>query len=373
MVPGVLAAAGAAVLAVAAALALHVAVNCPIQPLPSPRRPPSPYPPNNLLQRVEKLGEGLLKGPEDVYVDAAAGGTLYTAARDGWLHRMHPNGTWERWRFVGGDGLLGIFPSADGSMLVCDSTKGLLKVGEGGVTLLASHDAQGSRISFANAVVEASDGKVYFSDLSSRFHLGNWFLGFIEARPAGRLLRYDLRTPHRRGLRCARRPRLRQWRCAVQERGLHCRLRHPEVCTGAYVKLWLKGDKTGQSETLVDNLPGCPDNIHLAPDGSFWIALSSPLLDLIGGSTIAKRVLASFPAFHERAKAGLRKRAMVAQVSESGDIVRLLDDSEGKVLGRVTSATEFDGNLYIGSLGANFVGKLVLPQQATQEQSAVLS
>ena len=74
-------------------------------------------------QGLEKLGEGQLSGPEDVYVDAAAGGTLYTATRDGWLQRMHPNGSWEHWRFVGGTGLLGIAPSADGSMLVCDADK----------------------------------------------------------------------------------------------------------------------------------------------------------------------------------------------------------------------------------------------------------
>ena len=77
-----------------------------------------------VLQRLEKLGEGALDAPEDVYVDAAAGGAVYTATRDGWLQRMHPNnGSWERWRFVGGTGLLGITPSADGTMLVCDADK----------------------------------------------------------------------------------------------------------------------------------------------------------------------------------------------------------------------------------------------------------
>jgi hypothetical protein len=76
------------------------------------------------MQRLEKLGEGVLVAPEDVYVDAAVGGALYTATRDGWLHRMHAgNGSWERWRFVGGTGLLGITPSADGAMLVCDADK----------------------------------------------------------------------------------------------------------------------------------------------------------------------------------------------------------------------------------------------------------
>ena len=75
------------------------------------------------MQGREKLGEGQLSAPEDVNVDAAAGGTLYTATRDGWLQRMQPNGSWEQWRFVGGTGLLGIAPSADGSVLVCDADK----------------------------------------------------------------------------------------------------------------------------------------------------------------------------------------------------------------------------------------------------------
>uniref|UniRef100_A0A8R7PCD3 Strictosidine synthase conserved region domain-containing protein n=1 Tax=Triticum urartu TaxID=4572 RepID=A0A8R7PCD3_TRIUA len=116
---------GTAAVAVVVSLAVHVALNCPIQPLPSPRPPPpaARYRPNNLLQGLEKLGGGQLSAPEDVYVDAAAGGTLYTATRDGWLQRMHPNGSWEQWRFVGGTGLLGIAPSADGSVLVCDADK----------------------------------------------------------------------------------------------------------------------------------------------------------------------------------------------------------------------------------------------------------
>jgi hypothetical protein len=134
-----------------------------------------------LIKGLEKLGEGLLREPEDVYVDAADGGTVYTATRDGWLQRMRPNESWEQWRFVGGTGLLGIAPSADGSMLVCDADKvymadsdrpaapgvtesfeqsfklfqnlyvgvnswqGLLRVEEGRVTILAS-TVQGSTI-----------------------------------------------------------------------------------------------------------------------------------------------------------------------------------------------------------------------------------
>ena len=44
---------------------------------------------------------------------------------------------------------------------------------------------------FADDVVEASDGSVYFSDASTKFGLHDWILDLLEARPHGRLLRYD--------------------------------------------------------------------------------------------------------------------------------------------------------------------------------------
>jgi hypothetical protein len=59
---------------------------------------------------------------------------------------------------------------------------------------------------------------------------------------------------------------------------------------------------------------------------------------------------------------------MVAQVSEDGNIVRVLDDSEGKVINSV-----FNGDIFLGSLATNFVGKLSLAQVTQQEQGAVSS
>jgi sugar lactone lactonase YvrE len=50
---------------------------------------------------------------------------------------------------------------------------------------------------FADAAVEASDGTVYFSDVSTnRFGFDRWFHDFLESRATGRLLRYDPRTGH---------------------------------------------------------------------------------------------------------------------------------------------------------------------------------
>jgi len=39
------------------------------------------------------------------------------------------------------------------------------------------------------------------------------------------------------------------------------------------LKHWLKGINKGKTDIFIENLPAGPDNINLAPDGSFWIAL----------------------------------------------------------------------------------------------------
>ena len=44
-------------------------------------------------------------------------------------------------------------------------------------------------IRFANDVIEAADGSVYFSVASTEFV--NWYLDVLEAKPHGQLLKYD--------------------------------------------------------------------------------------------------------------------------------------------------------------------------------------
>ena len=45
-------------------------------------------------------------------------------------------------------------------------------------------------------------------------------------------------------------------------------------------RYWLKGDRAGILDAFIENLPGGPDNINLAPDGSFWIALIKVLYNI---------------------------------------------------------------------------------------------
>ena len=105
------------------ALAVQVFYFSPIDPI-IVQRPllASPSPINNHLQKVIKLGEGILIGPEDICVDKHDG-TLYTASRDGWILRLHTNGSWEHWKNLHSHTLLGITVTTQGDVIVCDADK----------------------------------------------------------------------------------------------------------------------------------------------------------------------------------------------------------------------------------------------------------
>lgn len=315
----------------------------------------SSFPPNNRLQRVVKLGEGFLEKPEDVAVDVE-NGVMYTATRDGWIKRLHRNGSWENWKRLGGDALLGITVAKNGGIFVCDAEKGLLKVTEDGTSILASH-INGAKINFADDVIEGSDGTIYFSDGSSKFKLHEWHLDVLEAKPHGQLLKYDPSTKETSilldNLAFANGVALSK----DEEFLVIC-----ETWKFRCLKYWLKGEKEGETEIFVENLPNVPDNINLAPDGSFWIALVKTIdyrWRFVHSSNAAKHVIAAFPKLL-KVVSGHLKGAMVINVAADGSVIRWLDDSNGTVMSFVTSALEFEDHLYLGSLSTNFVGKVSL-------------
>jgi len=328
--------------------------NLELPPLSS-----SSFPTNNQLQRVTKLGEGL-KDPEDICFDKE--GTLYTATRDGWIKRMYRNGSWENWKMTNSQTLLGITITKEGDLIACDSEEGLLKVGEDGIVVLASH-VNGSKIRFADDVIEASDGSLYFSVASTKFDLHSWYLDVIEAKPHGQLLKYDPSSSETsillEDLAFANGVALSR----DQDYLVVC-----ETWKFRCLKYWLKGEDKGKTEIFVENLPGGPDNIKLAPDGSFWIALlqlTSDGLEFVHSSKVSKHIIAAFPKLIKRVN-GVFRKAMVVNVATDGKIIKKFDDPEGKVMTFVTSALEFEDHLYLGSLNSNFVGKLPLEDKISK-------
>ncbi|OMO91784.1 Six-bladed beta-propeller, TolB-like protein [Corchorus olitorius] len=329
------------------ATALEIIFFSPISPdlieLPLASSVSVDSPPNNQLQRVTKLGEGLLKGPEDVAVDE--NGILYTATRDGWIRKLHKNGSWENWKKQESQGLLGITTAKGGGLI------GLLKFTEDGVTVL------GSEIRFADDVIEASDGSIYFSVASTKFSFHNWYLDLLEAKPHGQLLKYDPSMEETSivldGLYFANGVALSK----DEDYLVVC-----ETFRFRCLKYWLKGESKGETEIFIENLPAAPDNINLAPDGSFWIALIQVIYEgteFVHTSKVLKQIIANFPKLINYIN-GATKRAAVINVGANGNILKRFGDPNGTVMSFVTSALEFDDHLYLGSLNTDFVGKLPL-------------
>ncbi len=128
----------------------------------------------------------------------------------------------------------------------------------------------------SNVVVDDADGTMYFSASTRRFDLEHYLGDLLEHSGTGRLFRRDpdgAVTTLLDGLDFANGVVLAPDRSCVlvAQTGRYCVTRY-----------WLTGPAAGTSDTLIDNLPGFPDNMSLGSDGLVWISLPTarnPLLD----------------------------------------------------------------------------------------------
>ncbi|GAY37652.1 hypothetical protein CUMW_030690 [Citrus unshiu] len=314
-------------------------------------------PTNSSFKGMIKLGEGIVNHPEDVSVDG--NGVLYTATGDGWIKRMHPNGTWEDWHQVGSQSLLGLTTTKENNVIiVCDSQQGLLKVSEEGVTVLVSQ-FNGSQLRFANDVIEASDGSLYFTVSSTKFTPAEYYLDLVSGEPHGVLLKYDPSTNQTSlvldGLYFANGVALSE-----DERFL-------VVCESwkfRCVKHFLKVSGRTDREIFIDNLPGGPDNVNLARDGSFWISIikmDPKGIQALQSCKERKQLLEAYPELIKLLiPLGKQAAAAVVNVKADGRLNREISDPNATDISFVTSAQGHDNNLYLASINSDFIGKLPL-------------
>jgi sugar lactone lactonase YvrE len=287
-------------------------------------------------------------GPEDVVVDAE--GRIITGVDDGRILRISPDGRYVETVADTGGRPLGIeLDPAGGGLIVCDARRGLLRVDGGDVhTLVDAGD-----MLFCNNAAVATDGTIYFSDSSRRFGLEHWRADILEHSGTGRLFRRD---PDGRvellldGLQFANGVALAadESFVAVAE-------------TGGYVvrRLWLTGDRAGQTDELIGNLPGFPDNIALGEDGLVWITLASPRNPVVDGLAklpILRRAVWAMP---DRLQPAPAHTVWVMAVDADGRVVQDLQGTSER-FHMVTGVRQRGDQVYLGSLVGQTIGVLTI-------------
>ena len=176
----------------------------PIEPVawqaPSSTGYAGPFVQNDGLAAARTISLAPEIGPE--HIEFGPDGKLYTGVLSGDVLRMNLDGTGIETVVNTGGRTLGLAFDADGKLILADAMKGLLAVGtDGSVTVLA--DRVGTDpILYADAVVVAKDGRIFFTDASRRFsplELGTFdaaLLDIMEHSCTGRVLEYQPATRH---------------------------------------------------------------------------------------------------------------------------------------------------------------------------------
>lgn len=317
------------------------------------------------LQMIDLHGE---EGPE--HIAFGPDGKLYTTVASGNILRMNADGSDQQVFAKTGGRVLGFDFDAQGHLIAADAMKGLLSIDPSHQsTVLADKVSEGDPIRYADAVVVARNGKIYFSDASQRFAPAEWggtfnasVLDIMEQSATGRVLEYDPTSRKVRvlaqGLSFANGVALTQDERAllVNETG---RYRVWKIDLAA-TALDLRQGPTPQAQVLLDNLPGYPDNLMRGLDGKVWLGFAkprNPKIDAMGEKPWMRALSLRLP----RALWPIPPRyGHVIAFNEDGKVVADLQDPSG-AYPETTAITETKDRLYVQSLHAQGLGWMAKP------------
>ena len=314
------------------------------------------------LQVIDLHGEA---GPE--HIALGADGKLYTTVASGNILRMNADGSDQQVFVNTGGRVLGFDFDANGNMVAADAVKGLISIAPDAKITVLADSVNGDPIRYANAVVVAKDGKIYFSDASTHFAPKDWggtfeasMLDIIEQSATGRVLAFDPAKKAIRviakGLSFANGVALSQdgQSLFVNETG---RYRVWKIAVGAKDLDLRAQQQDSQAAVLIDNLPGYPDNLMRGLDGKIWLGFTKPR-NPAADSLNDKPWLRSLTLRLPRALWPMPKSyGHVMAFTEDGKIVADLQDPTG-AYPETTSVTETADRLYVQSLHAHGIGWL---------------
>ena len=334
--------------------------------------------PNTRLADLKLINTGKESGPEHLVVRLENGvQKLYAAFESGRIVRMNLDGTNQEVAARTGGRVLGFDFDSQGRLIAADAMLGLVAIGpDQTVNVLASvltdGDKRASPIRYADAVVVARSGKIYFTDASQRFgpaQFGGTFeasvLDILEQSSTGRVIEYDPSSSQARvvatGFSFANGIALSadEQHVFVAETGKY---RIWKLAVGANNLQVNSGQTSPLASVLIDNLPGYPDNLMRGlptAQGTpkLWVGLVKPrtaVVDSMAGKPWLREVTLRLP----RALWPIPKPyGHVFAFDESGKVLEDLQDPSG-AYPETTSVTELPDRLLLQSLHAKSIGWL---------------
>ena len=330
-----------------------------------------PHVRNTRLAGLQTIDIGNEAGPE--HIAFGPDGKLYAAVASGNILRMDAKGS-NREVFVNTGGrTLGFDFDPSGRLIAADALRGLLAVTKDKVEVLTDK-VDGEPIRYADAVVVAKDGLIYFSDASQRFGPRDWggtfeasVLDIMEQAATGRILVYDVgmkttkvvasglsfangvaMSSDEKSIFVAETGKYRIWKAPVSARDLD-----------------LSKGPAGGAAIVLGNLPGYPDNLMRGlptADGKpkLWVGLTKPrnaLIDRLADKPFIRAMIMRLPrAFWPIPPA----YGHVFAFTEDGKIVEDLQDPSGAYPETTSAAERIDG-LFIQSLHAKTIGWMKRP------------
>lgn len=353
---------------VVAALAAYLLLwPVPIAPVAwnAPQAPGyvGPHAPNTRLANLQMIDLHGEVGPE--HIAFGPDGKLYTTVASGNILRMNADGSAQEVFANTGGRVLGFDFDAKGNLIAADAVKGLLAIAPDAKVTVLTDTVGTDPIRYADGVVVAKNGKMYFSDASTRFAPKDWggtfeasVLDILEQSATGRILEFDPASKTTRvvaqGISFANGVALSQDEQSlfVNETGKY-RVWKIAVTANALDV----AQPSAQARVLLDNLPGYPDNLMRGRDGKIWLGFAkprNPTIDNLAAKPLMRKITLRLP----RALWPIPKAyGHVMAFTEDGTVVADLQDPSG-AYPETTAITETKDRLYVQSLHAHGLGWL---------------
>lgn len=320
---------------------------------------------NDRLCNAEPIALNEIEGPEDIILDRQD--NLYTVNRNGSIIRFRAPDYSVREAFarIGGRPL-GLAFDRDENLLVCIAGMGVYGVKPDRTVFKVTDRTNrtltrlkdDSRLYLADDLDVAPDGKIYFSEATTRYELTDWALDGFEGRGNGRLICHDPKTGETRTI--LKNLTFPNGVCIAHD-GKSVLWASTWLCR--VYRYWIATEKVGTCEILIDNLPGYCDNINRSSDGKYWLAfvgLRSPVYDLaMANPGYRIRMVKQIPP-DEWLCPGINYGCVI-KFDDNGVVSESLWDPGGKSHPTITSVREHKGYLYIGGLENNRIGRIRLP------------